>query len=207
MKTKFCIACTLLLLSVAFLSCDTNSSEEIHPVDPVLNNLFVVDRTVTPIEGLMVSYQESSSDKTTNSTKVAYPLDIYLYGSQPYFQDLSNQNFKMLEDSAPMIHFKLYTSANGKLDLGNYIWDRNSTEAGNCALAWQSTNFLEHTVLPDNKMISKYELVYVSKPKLRINKVGDELYEFIFDAIDYNGAPISGYYKGRINLTLISSQD
>jgi len=204
MKTKFCIASTLLLMSVAFLSCDSKESNE---VDPVLKNQFVIDETITPIKGLMVSYQKSTSDKATSNTKKAYPLDIYLYGSQPYFQDLSNQNFKMLENSAPMIHFKLYTSANGKLDLGNYVWDKNSTEAGNCALAWQSTNFIEHSVLPDNKMISKYELVYVSKPNLRINKVGDELYEFIFDAIDYNGAPISGYYKGRINLTLISSQD
>jgi len=207
MKTKFCIACTLLLLSVAFLSCDTNSSEEIHPVDPVFNNLFVVDRTVTPIEGLMVSYQKNSSDKTTNSTKVAYPLDIYLYGSRPHFKDLSNQNFKMLEDSAPMIHFKLYTSTNGKPDLGNYIWDKNSSEAGYCTSVWHTTKRLTDRVTDSGILIPTYEQVAVSKPNLRINKVGNEVYEFIFDATDYNGSQISGYYKGRISLTQIYSAD
>jgi len=207
MKTNFCMACTLLLLSVAFLSCENNSSEEIQPVDPVLNNQFVVDKIITPIEGLMLSYQKSSSDKTTNSTKIAYPLNIYLYGSQPHFKDLFNQNFEILVDSAPMIHFKLYTSANGKPDLGNYVWDRNSTEAGICTSAWHSTKRLADRITDSGILIPTYEQVAVSKPNLRINKVGNEVYEFIFDATDYNGSQISGYYKGRISLTQISSQD
>lgn len=207
MKTKFCMACALLLMSVTILSCNKNRHEKIHPIDPVLNNHFVVDKTITPIEGLMVSYHKSSSDKTTNSTKVAYPLDIHLYGSRPHFKDLSNQNFELIENSAPMIHFKLYTSTNGKPDLGNYVWDKNSTEAGYFTSVWHAIKRLTDRVTNSGILISTYEQVAVSKPNLRINKVGNEVYEFIFDAADYNGSQISGYYKGRISLTQISSQD
>lgn len=203
MKTKSYFACILLFMAVVFFSCDNKETEE---PDLIIDNHILVNETNIPIKGLLASYKQSSSDNAIENTNTPFPIDVYLYGSQPYFKEVSNQ-YELLEDSAPMIHFKLYSSVNGEPDDGEYTWKANEAGIGVCTDAWQGTKHLGFRSMPENRMVAKYEQVNISITNLKINKLDDRIYEFIVKGVDYNGAEISGYYKGSINLRQVFYQD
>jgi len=204
MKPNFYFLSAILIMSAVFFSCDNKESEEAE-----LNNHILVNETQTALEGMIFSYDKRSEETAANKIKGSYPLDIYLYASRPYFKDAAEGGFEIVEDSAPMIHFSLFTTENGIPDSGDYMWTNDNTEAGNCISAWQCTNMLglqsyhEYDDGVTQIMIPQYEQVSISVSSLKINKLEDKSYEFFFESTDIKGNKISGYYKGSFYLSYI----
>lgn len=146
------------------------------------NYLMVGTKKYELAEGFLENYGNYSSE-------TGYNLDLTLISSGADLVIIDGM-VESLTGTGNGVYFEVYTSMGDKLDIGDYMYDPESTEAAmtfDLGVGYINVNFSTMSGTPH----------FVDGGTLSVLKNGSE-YEISFDCVDGDGVKISGYFKSSL---------